>query len=489
MLILKYKKKPSVIQMQLTDYLSTPKIQVFRMNIPKEYRTAMKLLYSVPRRAPRKRGRKRDHAKLFYKMDHFIKKAYLTGIKPKYLRRFRDVPVLSQSEICYEGISKVEKLMLKALSGFTGFFEHVIHCNDFSFFDELQEELETMGFSFRNRFLHDIIIFELSRIHVGIDNYTSYMNAVRYFQANYLSSVVHDPTYFPDVNIVSNALRVVPLKKLKLFFFQLLEEAYQYKIVKNRILIWDCQFIHSNSSDQFNKKKGSFSDPDAGFCKHQGKIYGVGYKCSTIYAYCGNRTIPVYCELFSGNKDEHSVFKETFKHFFELGLEKPKVILADAGPYSVDILRWLFEMGIVPLLNSRKSVKKQNVIRITKNFCLNMDFIPSEWTKEDLIKLMNIRTEIERQFSHNIVVYHARRANVRGLEMVSKHRYLILILDLLKILTAYKVGRPDLIGKTRIFTMTKGVDFYSVFPEVAVKDGFQILLPDYKREPTKLRLL
>ncbi|MHA1723438.1 MAG: hypothetical protein ACTSXH_01150, partial [Promethearchaeota archaeon] len=60
MLVLKYKKRPSVIQMQLTDYFYTPKIQVFRMNIPKEYRTAMKLLYSVPRRAPRKRGRKRD---------------------------------------------------------------------------------------------------------------------------------------------------------------------------------------------------------------------------------------------------------------------------------------------------------------------------------------------------------------------------------------------------------------------------------------------
>ncbi|MHA1723504.1 MAG: hypothetical protein ACTSXH_01490, partial [Promethearchaeota archaeon] len=139
--------------------------------------------------------------------------------------------------------------------------------------------------------------------------------------------------------------------------------------------------------------------------------------------------------------------------------------------------------------NSRKSVKKQNVVRLTKNFCLNMDFIPSEWTKEDLIKMMNIRTEIKRQFSHDIVVYHARRANVRGLEMVSKHRYLISILDLLKILTAYKVGRPDLIGKTHIFTMTKGVDFYSVFPEVAINDGFQILLPDYKREPTNLRFL
>jgi len=93
----------------------------------------------------------------------------------------------------------------------------VIYCNDFFFFDELQEELEAKGFSFRNRFLHDIIIFELSRIHLGIENYVSYVNAVKLFQANHLLSVLHDPTHFLDADIVSNTLRVVPLEKLKLF--------------------------------------------------------------------------------------------------------------------------------------------------------------------------------------------------------------------------------------------------------------------------------
>lgn len=87
---------------------------------------------------------------------------------------------------------------------------------------------------------------------------------------------------------------------------------------------------------------------------------------------------------------------------------------------------------------------------------------------------MNIRSEIERQFSHITVVYHARRANVRGLEMVSKHRYMIIILDLLKINTSYKIGRPDLIGKTHIFTMTKGVYFQSIFPPIAREEGFLV---------------
>ena len=474
--------------MQITDYIFKIEKQRFVMRIPKDYRTAMKLIKSVPRKPKQKRGRKKDITKLFYKIDHFIRKGDLSTIKPQYLRRFRDVAVVPESEITYKGISQVEKLMLKALSGFTGFFEHIITCNNFSYFDDLQEELEAKGISFRDRFLHDIIIFELSRIHIGIDNYTSYMNAIRYFQANYLKTVLHDPSYFPDVAIVSHALRVIPLEALRQYFLELLEETYEFKIVKNRILIWDAQFVHSNSSDQFNKEKGSYNDSDAGFCRHQGKDYGVGYKVSTIYAYCGNRSVPIYCELFPGNTDEYTVFKETFNHFFALGFESPLIILADTGPYSIEILEWIFEMGIIPLINSKKSIKNQNIMKLNDNFYVNMDFIPSDWTKEDLILMMNIRSEIERQFSHNIVVYHARRANVRGLEMVSKHRYLILILDLLKINTAYKLGRPDMIGKARVFIMTKGADFYSIFPEIAKEDGFQILLPQYSRNPTFLRM-
>ena len=282
-------------------------------------------------------------------------------------------------------------------------------------------------------------------------------------------------------------MRALPLDALKRYFFTLLNEAYDLKIAKNRILIWDGQFVHTNSSDN-PPKKGEYSDPDAGFCKHDKRIYGVGYKVSTIYAYCGTRMVPVYCELFPGNQDEYSVFRETFTHYFALGYELPFVILADSGPYCLEILKWLFEMGIVPLINARKNIKTHNIVKVSKYYYVNRDFVPSSWTIAEIRLLMNVRTAIERQFSHIVVVYHARRSNVRGLDMVSKHRYLVLILDLLKILTAYKVGRPDMIGKTRIFTTSRGVDFYSFFPEVAKEHGFQILLPDYHPTPTFFKL-
>ena len=205
---------------------------------------------------------------------------------------------------------------------------------------------------------------------------------------------------------------------------------------------------------------------------------------STIYAYCGNRTIPVYCQLFPGNTSDHEAFKETFNNFFALGYPKPLIILSDSGPYSIEILEWIFEKKIVPLINARESITRQNVKKISEHFYVNMDYIPADWTKTQIKLLMNVRSEIERQFAHNVLVYHARRANVRGIEMVTKHRYLILILDLLKIITAYKLGRPDWIGRTSIFTMSKGVDFYSIFPPLAEESGFKIFFPETRTKPT-----
>ena len=56
--------------------------------------------------------------------------------------------------------------------------------------------------------------------------------------------------------------------------------------------------------------------------------------------------------------------------------------------------------------------------------------------------------------------------------------FLILILDLLKINTAFKVGRPDLIGECRVFNTTKHVNFDSFFPPLARKEGYLPLLPE-----------
>jgi len=196
----------------------------------------MKAIHTVPRKKPRKRGRKKDITKLFYKFDHFIKKGNLISISAAYLCRFRRIPVVPLEDIDYEGITSYEKLMLKALPGFTGFFDEVILCNNFTYFEDFQLDLEDKGILFRGRSLHDIIIYEFARIQIGIDTYTSFANAVRFFQPLFPNGILHDPNYFPDVDTVSYVLKALPLEALQDYFFLLLDEIYELKIAKNRIL-------------------------------------------------------------------------------------------------------------------------------------------------------------------------------------------------------------------------------------------------------------
>nr|MDO8087957.1 hypothetical protein [Candidatus Sigynarchaeum springense] len=154
-----------------------------------------------------------------------------------------------------------------------------------------------------------------------------------------------------------------------------------------------------------------------------------------------------------------------------------KVLLADAGPYSIENLQLIWSKNVVPLINSRKNIVKQNVHKLGEHLYINKDFVPLHWTDDDINLLYALRSAIERAFSHNIQVYKARRTNVIGKDAMTKERYLILILDVLKAKTAFHIGRPDLIGKARSFELNKKTTLGGM-PRVAKDAGYAILAPN-----------
>jgi len=54
------------------------------------------------------------------------------------MMKFRKIRVISIVEMNYVIISNVEKLMLKILYNFTGFFEQIITRNDLRYFNKLR---------------------------------------------------------------------------------------------------------------------------------------------------------------------------------------------------------------------------------------------------------------------------------------------------------------------------------------------------------------
>jgi hypothetical protein len=257
-------------------------------------------------------------------------------------------------------------------------------------------------------------------------------------------------------------------------FFHILSEFVQHHLISFRILIWDCQFIHTNGSDYKVPHTDHYSDRDAGIGRHQNKFLGLGYMASTLYLYCGNLVIPIFCMIFPANISDKEIFQTTMEGYFFRGLPQPYIVIGDAGAYSIKNLRYLSQKGIIGLINAPKIVTKQNIVDLRDDVHINRDFLPSSWSDTEILEIYNIRTKIERRFSHNFQIYHVKEINVRGIDQVAKHWYVVLISDLLKELAVIKLGRLDLLGNYTSFSSLRSGDSVQNYLGALKKEGFRI---------------
>ena len=476
MIILRYKRKRSLGQYQIDDYIGCGKKTIFDMSKPSDYRKGKKAfkLHKKPKR--RRFPRKSKFKKRTYISDYIIvnqgsimKREYLLRF-PTYLR--------SPTQEGRNYLSSIDAILYWEVKGFQGFFDDLLLLADLKHWDNLEQNLDTKNLMREIPCLHDMFIYECIRIHLGIETYAQFWRIILFFNPSSILPLLKQPNFIPCDQDFSDFYHVVPLDAFEEFLWNLIQETFDRKMVSCRILIWDCQFYHSNSSDYKNRQTGHYSDRDAGLGRHNNKFLGVGYMISTLYAYCNNVIVPVFCMVFPANLNDKTIFHDTMEYYFKRRLPRPVVVLADAGPYSLKNLRYLANNGVIAMINAPKNVKKQNVITLTNNIRLNRDFIPLQWSDKDCRLIYNIRSEIERQFSHNTLVYHARRINVRSIDQVAKHRYMILNLDLLKALACHKLGRGDLFQISTAFSQLRHGYTEQVIQTQVSHQGFDLLLPD-----------
>jgi hypothetical protein len=480
MLILRYKKKRSLCQYQIDDYFGCGNKIIFDMSKPSDYRKGRKAF--TLHKKPKKRGapRKGKFRKKTYILDYIMinqgnimKREYLFRF-PTYLR--------SPTQEGRNYLSSIDALLYWEVKGFQGFFDDLFLLADLKHWDRLEVNLASKNLMREIPCLHDMFIYECIRIHLGIETYAQFWRIISFFNPSAILPLLKQPNFIPCDQDFSDFYHIIPLDAFEEFLWSLIQETFDRKMVSCRILIWDCQFLHSNSSDYKNRQTGHYTDRDAGLGRHNNKFLGVGYMISTLYAYCNDIIVPVFCMLFPANLNDKTIFHETMAYYFKRKLPRPLVVLADAGPYSLKNLRYLAKNGVVGMMNAPKNVKKHNIITLTNNIRLNRDFIPSQWSDDDCRLIYNIRSEIERQFSHNTLVYHARRMNVRGIDQAAKHRYMILNVDLLKALVCHKLGRGDLFQISTAFSQMRNGYTEQVVQRQFSHQGFDLLLPDIPKE-------
>ncbi len=473
MIIILYRIKPSIYQTQLTDFTGQRSIEKYDMNVPKDYRIARKKFCWIPIHPTW--GRRAKSTKNFLpesqkRIQDFIN--WTPKLQDKYVYRFPRVKIPRFEEFGLGTISKMEWDMHRYLKGFNGFFENLFEFNDFSFFQDLQESLENQGVSFKNMFVEDVLAYELLRINLGFKNYSGIERMGRFLSYPPLFSITHNPNFFPNARDISYILTRIPAEALFEFFQLLVKECVDCGIIVPRILICDGQFIRSNCNN--NKKKGhsTYTDPDAGYCRHNGIKKGVGYDPGILYAHCFNRWFPIYFKMFAANRNDSLAFRETMEEFFTHTESEWQVLIADSGPYSLQNMENIRSKGLLPIIRARKHLKTHPIKELKKGFFFNTDYIPKGWSDEYFLKIYSFRPMIEQGNSYNNTFYNAFRMNTRGMDAAIKLRSILYILELLKALTAYKLGRPGLVMKPSAFESSRHSNFKLMLPYEAQKSGY-----------------
>jgi hypothetical protein len=176
--------------------------------------------------------------------------------------------------------------------------------------------------------------------------------------------------------------------------------------------------------------------------------------------------------MFAGNRNDIRAFKETMKDFFSQTEYEWQVLIADSGPYSLQNMENIRFKGLIPIIRARKNLKTHPVRELKKGFFFNIDYIPKGWSDDYFLKIYSFRPMIEQGNSSNNTFYNAFRMNTRGMDAAIKLRSILYILTLLKALTAYKLGRPNLIMKPSSFESSRYSNFKLMLPYEAQNSGY-----------------
>ena len=471
MIIIEYKYRPIIIQSQIDDFIGYISLEKYNMYDPKDYRNARKkfLWLSVQKRNSKKSDLPGDQTK----MHEFINwKPILTG---KYLYRFFKIRQTIYEDFAEGKISKKEWDMIHLLPKYDGAFENLFELNSIDYFDKIQERLELEGVKFNGKFIKDIIIFELLRKNLGFKDFRGIEKIHRFSPILPIFGLPVHKGEVPTAADMSTILKKIPARDMYNYFQLLVEECIEYGIIVPRILMWDGQFIKANSNNNRKEDTNEFGDPDAGYCRHNGKKKGVGYDPGILYAYCRNRWFPIYFKMYPGNRNDSKAFSGTIRDFLKINKHKWDVLLSDSGPYSLKNLEYVRECGILPIIRSRKGIKNQPVRELEKGYYFNTDFIPKGWSDNFYMKIYKFRPMIEQGNASKNTYYNSSRLNTRGEESAIKDRAIIYILELLKALTAYKIGRPDLVMKPTAFESSKQIQWREMIPQLVELNGYKIL--------------
>lgn len=380
------------------------------------------------------------------KLTDFIDGA-IAFIKRKIKLPYRTKPVqVDNDKNMEDAIPGSQVAAFKKYTTFRGYLSNLFALNPSldAFFIDLQSK-----YGYKPQDNHDFLSFnnilklEIARCKLGYEHFNSWVTEFNQNESlrQELGIQGHYPlsmsSYMRNLNIVSSGLNE--------YANQLKQECRDFNLIGDDIWIWDRRFFECNCNGIKLKETGKFSDPDAGhYVKKTGDysvLTGTGYTDTGFVDRSWG--LPTYWDAVGANKNDNTIFKNTVIEGMKSSEKRPAFILSDAGPDSHESNKLVLGYGIIPVIAARSN-SIGDIIKTDEGDCFRGEYIPREYHRI-LDRIYDLRTIIERKNSNEVVGYNRSEMPTRGISWAKCFVYISNITALLTGLTAYKVGRNDLI--------------------------------------------
>jgi len=435
-------KRKIICQSQITDFAREMHVIFFDMTNSTHRKYYRLLLRNAGIKKRRARVRFRVPLKGQRILDSFCPSAASTSsqvFKLPYHQqvRFPPVPLPFAESMEYQA--------LQAYPRAKGYLNYLFQFNSFAFWDSLAE-LSEQDALYSDISRADIFKVEMARYKLGIMKYERWLELLMHTPA-ILEAVGIAWDHMPTSSQYGQLVAHLGSGNIRTYFFQLVQECLALRLIDGKIIIWDGRFLESACSKNANKHLHRVADAEAGKYKHIGKYYGVGYIDSSFI--CAKHNLSIYYQSFPANRNHNLIFRQTFQELRAQPFSSAKILLADAGAYSLPSLRLVKTAGTIPLIFARKNCRYP-VVQIAPRKFINIRYVPPPMFSR-LPDLLNWRTKIERNYSPAQVVYNASRMNNRGWENASMNIGKLKCIELLTALTAVKLHRLDLVNVPTAF--------------------------------------
>ncbi len=297
--------------------------------------------------------------------------------------------------------------------------------------------------------LNNVFKLEISRCKLGYSNFKSFVRDYNQNQALRKELKIKSGEKITLSSYRRNLRMIYPY--LDKFAETLIQECRCLKLIGDKIWIWDRRFFKCNCNGLKKKETGILSDPDAGpYIKKVGRysvLSGTGYTDTCIVdSWWG---LPVYWDAVNASKNDNTIFQDTVNQCIKSTTKKPLFLIADAGPDSHPSNEVVIEKGIIPIIAARAN-SIGTILKTEKGNHFRAQYISRIYHKL-LGKIFNLRTTVERKNSNDVVGYNRSKTPTRGNEWARTYVSISNIAALLTALTAFKVGRHDLIRAPSAF--------------------------------------